>query len=518
MKKFIVSIISVLVAQGVSAASISVNMSDVKVEKASTKILSKSILNKNVNGFSVISVKGFETDKTIGAPELPVHSYLLQGKPEQIRVTLKVSGQKVLPNVKPIPVQVQDTRATVQSLRPFEYNAALYQHRDSYTLTYMGAFRGTHITRLDVNIASYDQSRNQVTVNTQMDVRFNVPEFSFQPGDYKDYLIISASGLKGGVSEFATWKISQGFSVSIEEVTAPTLADIKALVRKYYDEKGIDFVIILGDSKAIPQDILPTSGSSQTPTDLPFFVMDGGDDYIPDIFFSRIVAKDAAQVSAQLNKSMEFEKKSIQDQSGFRKIIGIASNEGSNLSDNEYVTAIGENFKSVLGTESTHLYQDDSVNSNPVGLNKAFNQGAFWMTYMGHGSGTSWPSLNKTYSVSNIKDINNTDVVKPIIIDVACMNGVLEVGYLGTELMKTEGKQSGVAAYYGGTVNISWHPPAIMATGIASEHLSKKFNHLGEALLAGQLYLALKHNNKKDVVDNMEWYHLQGDPGMNIQF
>ncbi len=109
-----------------------------------------------------------------------------------------------------------------------------------------------------------------------------------------------------------------------------------------------------------------------------------------------------------------------------------------------------------------------------------------------------------------------------MIIDVACMNGVIQEGYLGSTFMKTatNGEQNpfGVAAYYGGTVNISWHPPAVMATGIASEHLSKKFKHLGEALLAGQLYLAGKWNNQADVIDNFEWYHLQGDPGMNIQF
>jgi len=67
-------------------------------------------------------------------------------------------------------------------------------------------------------------------------------------------------------------------------------------------------------------------------------------------------------------------------------------------------------------------------------------------------------------------------------------------------------------------VNISWHPPAVMARGIAFEHLTKKFHHLGEALMAGQLYLAANWNNQTDIVDNLEWYHLQGDPGMNIEF
>jgi hypothetical protein len=144
------------------------------------------------------------------------------------------------------------------------------------------------------------------------------------------------------------------------------------------------------------------------------------------------------------------------------------------------------------------------------------------MTYIGHGSGTSWPSMNMSYSVSDVKNLNNKPAVKPIIIDVACMNGNLNAGMLGVTFMEAvpagANDRFGAVAYLGGTVNISWHPPALMARGMAFEHLKKHFNHLGEAILAGQLYLAANWNYEEDVIDNFEWYHLQGDPGLNIQF
>ena len=84
--------------------------------------------------------------------------------------------------------------------------------------------------------------------------------------------------------------------------------------------------------------------------------------------------------------------------------------------------------------------------------------------------------------------------------------------------MRADGSAFGAVAYYGGSVNVSWNPPAIMAQGIAFEHLTKKYNFLGQALLAGQLYLAGKWTKQEEVVDNFEWYHLQGDPGLNISF
>jgi hypothetical protein len=216
-----------------------------------------------------------------------------------------------------------------------------------------------------------------------------------------------------------------------------------------------------------------------------------------------------------LAKSIEYEQNLTLP--GRKKIIGIASNEGSNPSDRDYVTAVQESFLRKYAESATFLYQNDTQ-STPAVLNQKFNDGAFWLTYLGHGSGTSWPSMKQTYSVNHIANMANGGSTKPVIIDVACMNGKLVTNYLGASLMKTSGTAFGAAAYYGGTVNISWHPPAVMARGIALEHETKHFKHLGEALLAGQLYLAANWTSQPQVIDNFEWYHLQGDPGMSVEF
>ncbi|MBY0316253.1 MAG: hypothetical protein K2Q26_12070, partial [Bdellovibrionales bacterium] len=184
--------------------------------------------------------------------------------------------------------------------------------------------------------------------------------------------------------------------------------------------------------------------------------------------------------------------------------------------DNEYVKSIEQKLTDVYDFTSTHFYQNDKK-SNPTELNARLSEGASWLFYMGHGSGSSWPSMNKSYYTSDVKGILNLEAVKPVIIDVACMNGRITSGYIGSTFSGVENENSmGSAAYYGGTVNISWHPPAIMARGIAFEHAAKNFRHLGEALLAGQMYLAANLSSTSEVVDNFEWYHLQGDPGMLI--
>lgn len=483
--------------------------------------MSLNKIAKNQEAFTKFEVNGFETDKIVGAPELPVKSWLIKGTPQTIRVKLNTQDVQVIANTKPYPTQEQDCRCETDKVKVFAKNNEAYQKGlQQVTVSYLGAYRGTPISRVDVRLGSYNAEKNEVQLITQADVEINQDQFSMPRGDLKDYLIVVPASLSAGINDFVNWKRSRGYNVYVETVTSPSndLTALQTLIKKYYTESGIDFAILVGDETAIPMFKVSTSGSSQTPSDLKYFTMDGATDYIPDVLSSRIAATTADQVAAQLAKSIEFEQRSYADSSGLKRVIGIASNEGSKPSDNEYVQSINDKYKAAYGAEAVHLYQNDP-NSKPATLNSALSSGAVWLTYLGHGSGSSWPSMNQQYSVSHIPQISNKTTVKPILIDVACQNGRLKAGYLGTTFMKTDsGTAYGAAAYYGGSVNISWHPPAIMARGIAFEHTAKKFRHLGEALMAGHLYLAANWTNQNDVVDNFEWYHLQGDPGMNIEF
>lgn len=500
----------------VSAQAAQVNLKTVSINAGSVKVTEAKATKFGT--FANVSVEGLESSKTVGAPELPVKSYLLQGTPEEITVALNVRSQQVLENVRPFPTQEQDCRCEVAK-KPFAFSQEKYEQSQApYTLTYVGAFRGTPITRLDVNLASYDASSNSVTLNSNVEIATNAVDYSFDRGDYKDYLIIVPDALAAGVDEFVAYKAARGFNVEVEKILSPAseLSALTSLVKKHY-EKGADFVIIVGDDRAVPMSKLQTSGSYQTPSDLPLYTMDGAGDYVPDMFSSRIIASSADQVKAQLAKAIDYEARVLSGNvSGLGKVIGVASNEGSAPSDKEYVQAVNKEFMK-LGVGELFLYQNDTK-SNPTTLNNQFNEGSFWMTYLGHGSGTSWPSFNVSYYQTEFAKVRNKNVAKPVIIDVACMNGRLQETYLGAVSMKVQGEAFGAAAYFGGTVNISWHPPAVMARGIAIEHQAKRFNHIGEAILAGQLYLTANWTNQVDVVDNYEWYHLQGDPGMLIKF
>lgn len=485
------------------------------------KNISASPIEKQGVSFTKFNFGDIEVDRTLGAPELPVKSWLVRGTPAQIKVSVKALDKATYEGV-PMPVQEQDCRCATDKIKTFKYDSSLYTKADKQvTVNYLGAYRGQPISRVDVKLGAYNPDRQETVITTDAEVDMNTSEFSLpREGDLKDYLIVSTPALAAGAEEFVNWKRSQGFNVSVETISSPnnTTAAVQALIKQAYTEKGIDFVIIIGDESTIPMFRVSTSGSGSTPSDLKYYTMDGATDYVPDVYASRIVAPNAASVTAQLAKSIEYEQRAWGSNKNSNRFIGIASNEGSNPSDDQYVKAIEAKYAEVLQSEIVHLWQNDRVNSNPTVLNANLNGGAGWLTYLGHGSGTSWASMNVTYSTTHVAQMSNRASVKPIIIDVACMNGKLVNNYLGSSFLSANGNAFGAVAYYGGSVNISWHPPAVMAQGIAFEHLTKHYTHLGQALLAGQLYLAGKWTRQEEVIDNFEWYHLQGDPGLNIGF
>jgi hypothetical protein len=505
----IFTILFATVLANAATQHISYSLADIQIES-----------NREAGGFSSLHIPNLSLSRNVGQPELPVHSALLVGTPETIQVDIKVLASERMNDLKPMPVQKQICRCEADSQRQFSFDAQAYEsEQPTHTLTYLGAFRGTPITRLDVNLAKYDAASNSVEFLNNIQINHDAAAYSSSTSreTYNDYLIITPDNLAAGVQDFATWKRSLGYKVTIETLHTPelTIKAVTDLVAKGYKDKGIDFVIIIGDEKTIPMNVVQTSGG-KTNSDLNYFVMDGVKDTVPDMFYGRIALGTAAEVNATLAKAIAWDKKTYKNSSGLLNVIGIASNEGSTPSDNEYIQSIESKFVSSLGFTAKHFYQSDK-NSNSTELNKVLTNGASWMFYVGHGSGDSWPSMNREYVLADVSNISNKDSVKPILIDVACQNGRLLPGYLGTSFSSVlSTSASGAAAYYGGTVNISWDPPAIMARGIAYEQADKNFRHLGEALFAGQMYLAANWSGQGEVVDNFEWYHLQGDPGMLI--
>ena len=82
-----------------------------------------------------------------------------------------------------------------------------------------------------------------------------------------------------------------------------------------------------------------------------------------------------------------------------------------------------------------------------------------------------------------------------------------------------KGVPLGALAYYGGSVDITWDPPAIMAVAIG-KFLREKSNSkkLFSLLLQGQFSLLATYDDLDLALENLIWYHLFGDPSLSLRF
>lgn len=489
---------------------------------------SYGILSEN---FEKVVVKGLSNTMEVSRPSLPYYSFIIKGAPGDFKVNLKKGKAFTVKGLKPSPARELPCRcAKDKNLNPnidvFKYE----EGRGLYSVEYLGDFRGQRLSKVVVSPAKYREGKFEIYPQMEMTltkvkgggINFDMDKASDEIKNNKNYLIVSASHLMTASEEVAEYKRSQGYKVKVVDLKTigKTSEKLKAFLHEEYKRNGYNFALLVGHETTMPTEYVSTSSDAETPSDTAFFTMGGNGDIIPDVFYGRIVADKPSEVRNQLKKIKEYDFRTYRDGSGKNHFVGIASDEGANPSDVEYMEGYLKEFSDVFRTKGSLFLQERS-NSNSRNINKALNEGANWLSYIGHGSGDSWSSVNRgDYNSYHIKSLS-PDVVKPIIIDVACQNGRFTYeGRLGERFMNEtkDGSPIGAVAYYGGSVDISWHPPAVMARGINQAIADQGINTLGEALLKGQLYLLENFDDREAAEENLLWYHLFGDPSMKVSF
>lgn len=483
------------------------------------------------DSFQNLVFKGLENTKEVSKAALPYYSFIVKGVPTDFKVSLTKGTAFTVKGLKPAPAKELPCRcAKDKNLNPNIDLTKYEEGRGLYKIEYLGDFKGVQLSKVTLSPTKYKNGEFEVYPKIEFSLKskagkgidFNINSLPLNSKTQKNYLMVSASHLVKATNELADYKRSQGFKVKVVDLKTigKTSEKLKSFFHEEYKRTGYSYALLVGHEESMPTEYIATSSDAETPSDLKFFTMGGADDLIPDVFYGRIVANSAADVRNQLAKIKEYDQRSYSNASGTNHFVGIASDEGADPTDVEYMEGFAKEFVDVFNTKATYFFQEAS-NSNSRNINKALNSGASWLSYIGHGSGTSWSSVNRgDYNTSHIKELT-PGIVKPVIIDVACQNGRFTFeGRLGERFMNEtkNGAAIGAVAYYGGSVDISWHPPAVMAKGINQAIAKEGVKGLGEALLKGQLYLLANYDDRAAAEENLVWYHLFGDPSMNLNF
>lgn len=518
---------------GLNPVRVSIGLSHIDVEKTR-------------EGFQDIRVPGLMNLEQAGSPNMPTTGALI-AVPAGYTAKLVVESEdtQVVPGVIPAPAQ-KTMRCPGTEGTTFAFNRAAYAPGSTFPanriqLETMGNLRGLQLVRIAVSPTQWVADREELVVTRSLEARVEFVKTgaatnTVLPRSMQELiakstvngsslmnrvandklLILVADELAGAITPYVDWKRSKGLEVAV--VTATEAGSTKEKIRDYvkaaYSSNGrqISSILFVGNNTTMPG-FMESTASGSAATDYTYALL-AGDDEVPDVTYGRVIADSVAEATTQVNRWINYER----NPSTLEKAMGIASNEGSGPSDEDYANEIRDVMMKKGLTHVDQFYEGDD-NATVKNITEALSEGRSWISYFGHGTGTSWASTNDMFN--NAAVAKQTNVGKlPVIIDVACQNAswvkIAKCFGKAWVTQESEGAPAGAVAFYGGSVNISWHPPAIMSVGVAKAHFENGVNTLGAAVLGGQLYLLEQKGKSEDTIDNLRWYNLFGDPMMQI--
>ena len=408
--------------------------------------------------FSEIAIEGTYASGEIGTPELPASHQLLAvpfGATPRVNVINYTSTDYRLSDYG-INTILPHQPSVRKDQRPeeveFVYNAAAYQATRSLatapqaSIEVQGTMRGIRIGSLVINPVSYNPTTNTLRVFNDIEVEvsfdgadqeetermllntyspyfdivykqmFNYRQIMDVYDDHPDLMaypvhmiVITPENYISTLQPWLNWKIQKGFDVNVVTTAQAggNYTAIKTYVQNLYSQ-GVSqgatptFLVLVGDVAQVPN---TTGNSTQKVTDLYYGSVDG--DYFPDMFYSRMSAENTNQLTAIINKILQYEQYTMPDPSYLNNVTLIAG------WDSYWNARIGRptiNYATTYYYNTAHGF--NQVNSylqqgQYAGCYNTLNTGVGFINYTAHGGETSWS--DPQFTVSNINALTNTN-------------------------------------------------------------------------------------------------------------
>jgi hypothetical protein len=510
MKKLILSICLLVLGTAVfaqtkiqfrSANKAECVKSDMKSLKASFSFSTMEAENVETKGgqFSRISLPNTVIGGNEGEPQIPVVNQLIAvpfGATPSIRVTsfntteyaLNDYGiQKLMPR-QPDLFKNEDPKAA-----PFVYNEAAYQRRGLCSeplarVSVKGTLRGVQVGQMSIEPVSYDPVSNTLRVfnNIEVEVYFDGADAkatedmlvkTYSPyfdilykqlfnsrairDVYEDHpdlwkapvkmLVIANRMFESCIQDWVAWKTLKGIYVDVNYTDdIGTTADaIKSFIQTKYAQDAPTFLVIMGDQDQVVPSVSSASNTSRV-SDLYYSSVDG-DEFV-DMFHSRMSAQTVAEMTAIMNKGMEYEQYTMPDPSYLNNVLLIAGE------DSGYGVTVG---RPTIWYASYYYYNSEHGFSNVYEFSQGtytncyapLSSGVGFANYTAHGSQTSW--AGPSFSVSDVSNLTNEHKYFYAMGN-CCQSG--DWGYntcFGESLIRAENK--GAFAYIGSCPNTTWY-------------------------------------------------------------
>ena len=327
---------------------------------------------------------------------------------------------------------------------PFVYNEAAYQTRGFSSepvvrVSVDGIMRGIQVGRMSIEPISYDPVNNKIRVFNDIEV-----EVSFDGADahatedmlvktyspyfislydqlfngravrdvYEDHpdlwkspvrmLVIADRMFEECIQDWVAWKTTKGIYVDVNytDNIGTTASAIKSFIQNKYAQNAPTFLMIMGDKNQVPAS--GTGSETDCVTDLSYSSVDG--DQFVDMFHSRFPAETVAQMTAMLNKALEYEQYTMPDPSYLNNVLLIAGEDsgwGVTVGRPTIWYATNYYYNTAHGFENVYEYSHGTY----TGCYNNLNTGVGFVNYTAHGSNTSW--AGPSFTVSDVNNLTN---------------------------------------------------------------------------------------------------------------
>lgn len=405
------------------------------------------------------------------------------------------------------PYIMRDFRGIVVKTTPFAYNPA------TRTLRVYTAFKiRVHAAGIDT-LNTLNRSRTSISrdfVSLYENRFINWDSFRYTPVDdsFGKLLVICHTNYMSTIQPYVNWKIQKGIPTELVEwsTIGTTATQLQTYIQNRYNaDNSLTYVQLVGDAPQIPT--LSSGGGGSDPS---FSLVAGSDNY-PDIFIGRFSAETAAQVTAQINKAIAYERDVTTSDTWLSRALGIASDEGGSGGDNgESDIAHMNNIRTDLlnyGYTSVDQIYDPGASASTVTTN--VNAGRGFMNYVGHGSNTSWVTTG--FNNTNASALTN-GTKTPFIMDVACVNGnfVSITCFAEAWLRNANG---GAVAMYASSINQSWSSPMRAQDEVTDLLIAEAKTTVGGLYYNGSCEMMDAYGS--DGVNMFKTWHIFGDASLS---
>ncbi len=346
------------------------------------------------------------------------------------------------------------------------------------------------------------------------------------------YLILAKDIFVDSLKAVADWKHKKGYTVHIAPTSEidpngdnPTQYEVLSYLENAYDtwEVPPEYVMIVGDEDNTSFSGIPDYPYSGYASDHPYSMVEGND-YLPDIFVSRLSVDNMSQLRVAVSKILTYESQPFMDDPDYWL-------RGLSVAGNIYATTpritvlwVRELLFANGFLEVDTSFAWNSYDPGPAQTLEAMNRGVSIVSYRGWAGPSGW--YDPSFDNGNLNQVQYNNKIG-VMASIVCGTGNFGSSYsdpcFGETWIRMGSLSSGLKggpAFFGSTdggTHTRWNNPIM--TGYYWGIFAEDIYHFAAAAVRGKIqqYNTFPQYRQSEIRKYFHTYNMLGDPELEIR-